>query len=58
MIYAIGRKGATEGSIMVHLATVVGRIVVAGAYLPEIWLRPALRGQHLKGLTEPGFHGN
>ena len=34
------------------------RIMEAGDYSPEIWLRQALRGQHLKGLTEPDLHGS
>ena len=63
MIYSMGRRGANEGgqgctpSITFHLPTAVGRIVDAGAYLLKIWLRPALRGQHLKGPMEPNLYG-
>ena len=33
------------------------RIMDAEDYLPEILLRPALRGQKLKGPMEPDLHG-
>ena len=41
-------RGASGG------ATV--RIVDAGDYSPKLWLRPGLRGQHLKVPMEPDLH--
>ena len=42
-------RGASGGTVV--------RIVDAGDYSPKIWLRPVLRGQHLKGPMEPDLHG-
>ena len=40
-----------------HPGGPTGRIVGTEDYLSEIWLRPALRGQHLKGPMDPDLRG-
>ena len=62
-MYAKRRRGATEcdrGCALLYVGHPGGaavRLMDAEDYLPEIWLRPALRGQHLKGPMEPDLHG-
>ena len=62
MIYAMGRRGATEGgrgwtqSDAVQSGEYMVRIMDAGDYSPKIWLRLDLRGQNLKVPVEPDLH--